>query len=551
MCTLGGVPRIVPILVCLLAWAVTAWGQPRLILVLSVDQMRYDYLTRFQPLFQGGFKTLLDRGAVFSNALYRHSSTETGPGHSVILTGRHASSTGIVANTWWDRYLKKQMNVVDDPAQQPVGGPGRGASPANLIGFTVGDKVKQKWPASKVVGVSMKDRSAILMTGHRGDAAYWYENACGCFITSTYYFPKPPAWLVEFNSRQQADKYFSTPWTRLRNDLSIYEKYAGPDDSPGEWDLKDTTFPHPHRGKPPETAYYDNLRRTPYADQIVLEAALEILKFHDLGTDAAPDVLAVGFSGNDVIAHTYGAYSQEVMDGLLRLDLILEKLFQAVEARAGAGNLLVVLTADHGGMPLVEWLQRKGIEAKRGTADQIEQAVRAALQKRYPNAPDLVADYDKPDFVLNLEALRRRGLSRSEVEQTAIQALLGTGMVAAVYTHADLLSDQPSADPYIGLFRNSFFQPRSPHLLVRQKQHTYLDNRPGGTGHGTAYEYDRHVPIVWMGAAIQPGRHTAPAGPEDIAPTLARMLGIDYPLEWDARLLTEVLPASNVTSGGR
>ncbi len=513
--------------------------------------MRYDYLTRFQPLFQGGFKTLLDRGAVFSNALYRHSSSETGPGHSVILTGRHASSTGIVANTWYDPYLKKQVNVVDDPAHQPMGGPGRGASPANLIGFTVGDKVKQKWPASKVVGVSLKDRSAILMTGHRADAAYWYENACGCFITSTYYFPKPPAWLVEFNSRKQADQYFSTPWTRLRSDLSIYEKYAGPDDSPGEWDLKDTTFPHPHRGKPSESAYYDNLRRTPFADQIVLEAALEMLKFHDLGTDAAPDILAVGFSGNDVIGHTYGPYSQELLDGLLRLDLILEKLFQAVEARAGAGNVLVVLSADHGGMPLVEWLQKKGIDAKRGTADQLDRAVRTALQKRYPNAPDLVADYDKPDFTLNLESLRRHGLSRSEVEQTAIQALLGTGMVAAVYTHADLLSDKPSADPYIGLHRNSFFQPRSPHLMVRQKEYVYLDNRPGGTGHGTAYEYDRHVPIVWMGAAIKPGRHTAPAGPEDIAPTLARLLGIDYPLEWDARLLTEVLPASNVTSGGR
>jgi len=504
--------------------------------------MRYDYLTRFRPLFQGGFKTLLDRGAVFSQAFYRHSNSETGPGHSVILTGRHASSTGIVTNAWYDPFLRKQINVVDDPVHQPVGGPGRGASPANLIGFTVGDKVKQKWPASKVVGVSLKDRSAILMTGHRADAAYWYENACGCLITSTYYFPKAPAWLTQFNGRKQADKYFATPWNRLRSDVSIYEKYAGPDDFPGEWDLKDTTFPHPHRGKPPESAYYDNLRRTPFADQIVLEAALEILKFHDLGTDAAPDVLAVGFSGNDVIGHTYGAHSQEVMDGLLRLDLILEKLLQAVEARAGAGNLLVILTADHGGMPLVEWLQKKGIDAKRYQPKVLEDAVRMALLERYPAVPDLVADFDSPNFTLNIEAIRKHGLRQSEVERTAIQALLATGAVAKVYTHLDMLSDPPAGDPYFVLFQNSFFQPRTPHLMVLQKRYTYIDNRVGGSGHGTAYDYDRHVPIVWMGPAIQPGTHAAPAGPEDIAPTLAKMLGIDYPLERDSRLLTEVLP---------
>jgi predicted AlkP superfamily pyrophosphatase or phosphodiesterase len=536
------VKRIAAWVVCWLAGPVVLRAEPRLILVLSIDQMRYDYLTRFQPLYQDGFKTLLERGAVFTNAHYRHSNSETGPGHSVILTGRHATSTGIVTNAWYDPYLKKQVNVVDDPAHSPVGGPGRGASPANLLGFTVGDKVKQKWPQSKVVGVSLKDRSAILMTGHRADAAYWYENPCGCFITSTYYFSQPPAWLAEFNGRKQADRYFHTPWTRLLPDTAVYEKYAGPDDVPGEWDLKDTTFPHPHRGKPPETEYYDNLRRTPFADQIVLEAALEILKFHDLGTDASPDILAVGFSGSDVIGHTYGPYSQEVLDEYVRLDRILGKLLRAVEAQAGAGNVLVILTADHGGMPLVEWLQKHGVHAKRFRASLLDEAVRKALEARFSSAPGLVADFDSPNFTLNIEAVRKHGLRQSEVERVAIAALLATGAVARVYTHQDMLSEPPAGDPYFQLFRNSFFQPRTPHLMVLQKKYTYIDNRVGGTGHGTAYEYDRHVPIIWMAPGIKPGRHSAPAGPEDIAPTLARMLGIEYPLEYDSRLLTEVLP---------
>jgi predicted AlkP superfamily pyrophosphatase or phosphodiesterase len=519
---------------------------PKLILVVSVDQMRYDYLTRFAPLFKGGFKTLLDRGAVFTNAMYRHSNSETGPGHSVILSGRHGSHSGIVANSWYDPLLKKTVNVVDDPVQNAVGGRGRGASPANFIGFTVGDRIKQKWPSARVVGISMKDRSAILPAGRRADAAYWFENDCGCFITSTYYMKEPPSWLVGFNGRKLPDEYFKTPWTRLIDDNSLYLKYAGEDDFPGEWDLKDTTFPHAHRGRPPQPAYYENLRRTPFADELVLKAAVEAMQAYNLGTHAAPDVLIVGFSASDGIGHTYGAHSQEQMDEYLRLDQEMETLFRAVDARAGLASTIVILTADHGSLPLVEWLQRQGVAAKRVPARLLADAVRSAFQQHFPGAPELIADMEGPNITLDLEAIGRSGLRRGQVEQVAIQALASTGAVAAVYTHADLLSDKPSADPYIRFFRNSFFAPRSPHLMVRVKEYYYVSNMPGGTGHGTAYEYDRHVPVVWMGAGIPPGRYADPAGPEDIAPTLARMLGIsDYPMESDSRLLKEVLGSSN------
>jgi len=515
-------------------------AEPRLILVLSIDQMRYDYLVRFAPLYKGGFKTLLDRGAIFSNAMYRHANTETGPGHSVILSGRHASHTGIVANTWYDHYLRKTINVVDDPVHEPVGGPGRGASPTNLIGFTVGDKIKQKWPNSRVVGVSFKDRSAILMAGHRADGAFWFENECGCFITSTYYASKPPTWLVKFNSLKLSDKYGSTPWTRLINDEAVYEKFAGKDNAPGEWDLKDTTFPHQHRGQPGQWQYYENIRRTPFADELLLQVTLEVLQAYDLGMDASPDVLAVGFSATDVIGHTYGAYSQEQMDELLRLDLILDKLFKAVEARVGASNLLVVLTADHASLPLVEWLQKNGSpQARRYNPGVLDTTVREALKKRYPQAPELVIAFDNPNFYLDLDAIRKHGLKRAEVEQVSTQALMATGTVAAVYTHADMLFGAPANDSYIRLFQNSFFQSRSPHLMVLPKQYIYFDARPGGTGHGTAYDYDRHVPVVWMGVGVKPGRYSNPAGPEDIAPTLGKILGIPYPLEPPSRLLKE------------
>jgi predicted AlkP superfamily pyrophosphatase or phosphodiesterase len=515
-------------------------AQPRLILVLSIDQMRFDYLTRFAPLYKGGLKMLLDRGAVFTDANYRHSATETGPGHSVILSGRHPSHSGIVANEWFDAYLGKFINVVDDPIATPVGGEGRSASPINAIGFTLGDVLKLKNSQSRVVGVSLKDRSAILMSGRRADAAYWYETAGGNFITSSYYMREAPAWLVRWNNRHAANEYAGQMWTRLLPDTSLYEKYAGPDKVDGEWDRKDTVFPHAIRGAPPERLFYDDLRRTPFADELTLAFALETMKAHQIGEDSVPDVFAVSFSATDIVGHTYGADSQETMDQLLRLDGVLERFFKEIDSRVGLNNTLVVLTADHGSLPLVENLQAKGLDARRANPGVLQTAVRQALEKRFPGAGDFTV-FSSPDFYFNEEVLRRRNLNRKDVEQTAITALLQTGLVEKVYTHEDLSSTVQSSDPFLPLFRNAFFAPRSPHLNVLLKKYVYLSGLAGGTGHGTAYDYDRHIPIVFMGANVKPGSYTEPCGPEDIAPTLAKILGVDFPHEPDSRLLAEML----------
>ena len=505
--------------------------------------MRFDYLTRFEPLYTGGLRRLLDRGAVFTNAMYRHAATETGPGHSVILTGRHPSHSGIVANDWYDAYLGKAVNVVDDPVERPLGGAGRSASPANALSFTVGDVLKANRPESRVVAVSLKDRSAILMGGRRADGVYWYEIAGGNFITSTYYAPEAPSWLVAWNNRRRADAYGGTLWTRLLPDASLYDRYAGKDAIEGEWDRKDTVFPHAIRDKPPAAAFYNDLRRTPFADDLTLDVALEAMTAHRIGEDALTDILAIGFAATDVIGHTYGADSHEVMDQLLRLDLVLEKLFAAVDARAGLANTLVVLTSDHGAAPLVENLQAKGVEARRAPTVALQSAVDAALKARFAGIDKLVAFYAPPDFYLNEDVIRDRNLSREEVEQTAIDALLATGLVAKVYTHDDLRTppSRSEADLYLRLFQNGFYEPRSPHLTVLLKQHIYLSNLAGGIGHGTAYDYDRHVPIVFMGPGIERGSYAVPAGPEDIAPTLALILGLQLPREQDSRLLVEML----------
>jgi predicted AlkP superfamily pyrophosphatase or phosphodiesterase len=343
-----------------------------------------------------------------------------------------------------------------------------------------------------------------------------------------------------------ADEYAGTLWTRLLPDAALYDRYAGKDAVEGEWDRKDTVFPHAIRGTPPAAAFYDYLRRTPLADDLTLDVALEAMKAHGIGEDSVTDILAIGFAATDVIGHTYGADSHEVMDQLLRLDLMLGKLFAEVDVRVGLANTLVVLTSDHGAAPLVENLQANGLDAQRAPPAMLLNAVKQALEKRFPGIGPLVEYYSPPDFYLNEDVIRNRKLSREDVVETAIAALLGTGVVAKVYTHDDLRNTRSSSDsdPFLRLFQNGFYEPRSPQLTVLLKQHVYLSNLVGGIGHGTAYDYDRHVPIVFMGSRIKPGSYSAPSGPEDIAPTLALILGLQLQREQDSRLLIEMLSAN-------
>jgi Type I phosphodiesterase / nucleotide pyrophosphatase len=531
---------------CVLAFSLAARDvrkePPRLVLFVSVDQMHPEYLDRFAPLFTGGFKRLLERGAVFPHAYYRHANSETGPGHSVLLSGRHASSSGIIANDWYDSIVGGHVNVVSDPAQRPLGGLGRAASPANSLAVTVGDLLKKASPGSRVVGVSLKDRAAVLMAGRRADGAYWYESNAGHFITSTYYMDEAPAWLQAWNGESKADQFFGTTWSRLLPDAALYERYAGPDAVAGEWDRVDTVFPHKIRGGAGSQAFYDDLRRTPFADELTLDVALRAMEGHRLGQDESTDVLAVGFSATDIIGHTYGPDSQEMMDQLLRLDRLLGRFLDEVERRVGSGRTLFVLSADHSSMPLVEILQAQGKAAKRVRSGDLERPVREALRERFPGAGELIAEYDDPHVYLDLERIAASGLKRADVEATISGALLATGFVERVYTHSMLMGDPPKNDRTFVLFRNSFFAPRSPHVIVQLKPWIYVDDEySGGTGHGSVYDYDRHVPIVFMGTAIKPGRYEGPCGPEDIAPSLSRILALDYRLESDQRVLTEML----------
>jgi hypothetical protein len=303
----------------------------------------------------------------------------------------------------------------------------------------------------------------------------------------------------------------------------------------------DTTFPHRIRGTPQSREFYDELRRTPFYDELVLDVARAAIKEHGLGRDESTDLLAVGFSATDTIGHTYGGDSQEMMDQLIRLDRALGQLIEAAEAAAGRDGLLIGLSADHSSMPLVELLQARGLDARRADPAVMRDAVQHALAARFPQAGELVLAWDEPNVYLDLDRIAQQHLRRVDVEQVVEQALLSTGLVERVYTASRLLGDPPEDDPDFVLFRNSFYEPRSPHVIARLKRYVYLDSRPGGTGHGTVQDYDRHVPVVFAGAGIASGRFDAPCGPEDIAPTLAKLLGLPYRLEPGQRELTEAI----------
>jgi predicted AlkP superfamily pyrophosphatase or phosphodiesterase len=528
--------------------------RPRLVVFVSVDQMHAEYLSRFASLYQGGLKRINEQGAVFPSAYYRHANSETGPGHSVLLSGRHARDTGIVANEWYDRREGAEVNVVDDPASTALPGPGRGASPAHFIGPTLGDLLKKVSPASRVVGVAMKDRSAILMAGPRADAAYWYEIESGSFGSSTYYMRRLPQWLTAWNAAGHLDALLGRVWTRLLPDEAPYLRFAGPDDVRGEWDNVDTVFPHKIRGAAHSRQFYDELRRAPFIDELTLDVALHAMKAHDLGRDEAPDILAVGMSATDVVGHTYGPDSQEIMDQLLRLDRMLGRLFDAAEAQAGRDRVVFGLSADHSSMPLVEVLKAKGLDAKRITPAEIVNPVRQALAARFPNAGDLVKMADGTNVYLDVDAISRQGLSLRAVQEVVKEALLGTGVIRKVYTPVELLGDPPTDDPDFPLVRNSFFESRSPQVIGTLKPYVYVSSRPGGTGHGTVHDYDRHVPVAFLGQGIKPGHYDGACGPHDIAPTLAVLLGVEYRVEEGQRVLSEALApgaGASVATGGR
>ncbi|MXY68292.1 MAG: alkaline phosphatase family protein [Acidobacteriia bacterium] len=507
---------------------------PRLVVLLAIDQLRADYITRFESHYSGGLRWLLERGAYFADASYRHSSTVTAAGHATIATGMHPSTHGIVGNSWREAG-RGEVYCVSDDRFAAVGGPGDGASPHGLLADTLGDTLKESSPESVVYSLSTKDRSAVLLGGRSADGAFWYSPDCGCLVSSTYYDDALPGWLREFNHAGPASSYAGREWTRLGDDIALYERLARADSFPTEGGGTDSVFPHSLS----DTDFESTLTATPFSDEIVLDAALAAVRSGELGADAAPDLLAIGLSATDAIGHRYGPFSQEAMDNHLRLDRRLGEFLSALDEEVGLERVAIALTADHGALPLVEHLAAAGVDALRLSTEEFWGAAQPGIESCGSGAiAEIVDNAGGSNLYWNDAGLSARGVSRLDASKCVAELLRSQPVVEQVW-----IAEQLAAGGGHGaalLFENSYFASRSPHLQVQFRPHVY-PGRPTGTGHGTAHDYDRRVPVLLAGSGIAPGRYRGVAGPEDVAPTLGIILGLDMGLERDTRVLREAL----------
>jgi arylsulfatase A-like enzyme len=499
------------LIVCLLG---TVWlsaaepsRKPKLVLSIVVDQFRYDYLTRFGNEYKGGLNRLLSQGAVFTDAHYQQFPTVTAIGHSIVLTGAMPSVSGIVGNDWYDRSAGKQVTSVGDESTKMLGGAGgAGASPRRLLVSTIGDELKAATGGrARVFGISLKDRAAILPSGHAADASYWYDNGSGEMVSSTFYFLELPAWVRDFN-------------------LHALEKYKGV-----EW----------LNGKLPSDAkLFTELPESPFGNDLLESFAERLILQEGLGRDDVPDLLSISFSSNDYVGHDFGPEAPEVRAICLETDEIIGKLFQFIDTSMGMSNVLVALMADHGVMPLPEAAARRRLPGGRMPARIVQDTVQAALTKKYGKGKWILSSPEH-SLYLNQGLVQSKKLRRVEVEETVREVVLAIPHVWRVYTRSQLLAGTVQDDTVGRAVNNGFFPGRGADVYILLEPGWMFGS--SGTTHGTAFNYDTHVPVIFMGEGIRAGRYDNQIAVNDVAPTLAAILDIELPSGSAGRILVEIL----------
>jgi predicted AlkP superfamily pyrophosphatase or phosphodiesterase len=519
-------------------------ARPRLVVMIAVDQLRADYMDRFRAFFgRSGFNLFLQRGASFAEARYEHATTTTCAGHAVMLTGSYGSVNGIIGNDWFDARSGREVYCSADTTVKLVGAASEGRSPRNLNGATVGDLLKiSNGGKSRVVTMSAKDRSAIMLGGHLADAAYWMEDTL--FVTSTYYRPNLPEWAAKFNAAGKVTSYAGKKWEHLLP-AAAYEM-VGPDDVPTESDEAGMgrTFPHTIAGGPTlGEEFVEAFDLTPFGNDVLADFAMQAVSAEGLGRDSVTDLLGISFSANDRVGHAYGPDSHEVMDVTIRLDRTLARLFGFLDRTVGLANVVVVLTADHGVAPLPEVFARlhPGASARRFHPAVVDTVVNEALDARYGPAPQpgWVVFHDQPQLYLNLAALRTKKIAVEEAERLAQAAVLSVPGVHEALTATEL---RQSRDAGVRTGEALSFHPeRSGNIYYQMKPYILVDDEFEGTGHGTPWAYDQQVPLLWFGSRIVPGIRQTPAAVADIAPTLSVLLGLTAPGGTQGRALAEII----------
>lgn len=496
--------------------------KPKLVVAIVIDQFRYDYLTRFRTDYHGGLDDLLTNGADFTSAYYAQIPTVTAVGHSIFMSGAMPAVSGIVGNSWYDRDEDKVVTSVCDWRYKTVGGEevpkgaactdADPASPMRLLVTTLGDELRNAHEESKVVGVSIKARGAILPSGHRALGAFWFDDKSGHFVTSSFYMDTLPEWAKNFNDKNLPSKYVGEKWP----DFPRYDFHAAPG--------RDT---------------YSMLPASPWGNELIEQFAEEAVKGEQLGQRGVTDLLTVSFSSNDYVGHAVGPDAPEVRDMAIRGDQQLGKLFKMLDETVGMKNVLVVLTADHGVAPTGDTDEKRKIPGGYLLAD-VQDAARSALVKKFGKGDWFIQGGGETVLYLDEKTVAKYKAPVAEIDQTVTEALLSVPQLHVVRVYSRRQFMNGVAGDFVATAAMNGFNPRRSGDFFLIFEPNYI---PGtkGTSHFSPYGYDRHVPLLFLGPGIKRGAYREPVIINDVAPTLADVLQIEPPNGNSGRVLDEIL----------
>ena len=526
--------------ICLYA-GTQAQDRPLVVVGIVVDQMSNEYLNRFNKDFgDDGFRKLMNGGTYFPNTYFNYVPTATGPGHASIYSGSNPSGHGIVGNRWFDRKESALTYCVSDRNTKGVNGESTVGqrSPTNLKGAAIGDMLKLSSSGkSKVYSLSIKDRSAILPGGYRADLALWWDDVSGKWTTSDYYVGKLPDWLDEFEKTNAADNYLFT-WNYdegsnidvdLKNHDAFEESFKG---------SEKTGFPHDLRALY-EVEGFGVLKYSPFVNTYTFDLAKTMIRKSGLGTDYNPDIISISFSGTDYIGHRFGPYSEEIRDTYIRFDRDLGDFIRFLETEFG-GDFVLFLTSDHGVMPNSEFLKSTKIQSQRFDYKELKLQIKDQLKARY-GSENIFMSLVENQVYLNEEELKRLGLDVNSVEDFLADFLQGIVGLNVVLTAHDLMHKNYTRFPEV-LIQNGFEKERSGNLVFVLEPFTDDAEYTKGAGHGSPYEYDRHVPLIFYGRGITKGKcYYGNVDITQIAPSIADILKISRPPFCTSPSLTDII----------
>lgn len=504
---------------------------PKLVVGIVVDQMRYDYLTRFDSKYSnGGLKRLIEGGFNCKNNHFNYIPTYTGPGHASVYTGTTPKYHGIIANNWFDKELKKDVYCVADPNYNPVGTNHKYSkvSPQRMLVSTVTDELKLATQnQSKVIAISLKDRAAALPGGHAADAAYWFQGKSeGNFVTSTFYMNELPKWVRDFNASYATEKYFRI-WNTYY-DISTYtESGSDLNNFEGGFEGKETaTFPYDLEKLKVENDGFDILKETPFGNNIVTDFVVKAIEAEKLGQDNITDFLAISYSSPDYIGHNFGVNSKEIEDTYIRLDLEIEKLLNELDKKVGTGNYTVFLTADHGAVDVPAYLQTLNVPADYFDSSDFKSRIEAFLTKKY-GVSDLIEDIGNNQIFLNREKIALLGFDLESVQYTIVNEIINYKHIDKALT-ATTMGSVFFEKGIESMLQKGFHQKRSGDVLYVLEPAVISYSRTGST-HGSGFNYDTHVPLIFYGKGVKKGSTVDRTEITDLAPTISALLNISFP----------------------